>query len=54
MITIMHYDGASMRIPREWTDVDGVLDDDVSDRICIYTNDSLRHLFLLVDSILKR
>ena len=52
-ITVKHPDGASMRIPREWTDADGV-NSDSNDRNCVFTTEALRRLIGLVDALLKR
>jgi len=51
-ITILLSDGSRIKIPREWTDIDGV-----TPRLTlnsVFTADSVKELLNLVDLLLKR
>jgi hypothetical protein len=52
-ITIRLADGTSTRIPRDWTDADGVVSS-VKTRDGFYSVESLRETIELVDAFLRR
>jgi hypothetical protein len=53
-LTLRINDGSTMRIPRQWTDADGVDTDQPPVREGIYTTESLRRLFSLIDAFKDR
>ena len=53
-ITIRMQDGTSMRIPRHWTDADGDTPTSASQLESVFTVDSLRRLFELVEAFSRR
>ena len=53
-ITIRLADGTAMRIPRDWTDADGVTPDGDGGREGFFAIESLRQLINLVDALSSR
>ena len=53
-ITIRLADGTSMRVPRLWTDADGVAPHDARRRDGFFTVNSLRRLVALAEALMSR
>ena len=53
-VTLRLENGTSMHILREWTDADGKVDLSPRAREGIYTVESLRRLFALIDALTRR
>ena len=47
-------DGSRLRLPRQWTDDSGIVDDRSDEQLATFTVDGLRHLLGLVATLKER
>lgn len=53
-LVILHKDGANVKIPRQWTDVDGVESNQAKGEDSYFTVEGLRELLQLVTALCNR
>ena len=53
-LVVQHFDGGSMKIPREWTDADGEQDVEARSHPQVFTVEALRELMTLINALRHR